>query len=257
MSALNCSELCGDFFGNRSNNGQVIEYGSIPEGFDVQGRRTRTRGVQVDFLLLEKEFKNRVIESVGSEDPAHDLDHFSRVVRQAKSLAEEESASLEIVIPAAWLHDLVNVPKNDSRRNLASTLSADAAIEYLKELKYPTQYFDGIYHAIQAHSFSAGFVTKTLEAQVVQDADRLDALGAIGVARCFSIAGQLGRPYYNLLDPFCQERLPDDSKYTLDHFFIKLLKLADTFQTLSGKQEAEKRTQFMLRFLEQFQTEIQ
>jgi uncharacterized protein len=210
----------------------------------------------MDLEFFESQFKNRVIQSVGLEDPSHDLSHFKRVVSQAKSLANQESAEMEIVVPAAWLHDLVNVPKNDPRRKQASTLSAESAVTFLSQIDYPKCYFEKIYHAIQAHSFSAGFEAKTIEAKVVQDADRLDALGAIGISRCFSTGGAMKREFYAIDDPFCNGRPADDSKFTLDHFYTKLLKLEATFQTLSGKREARIRTTFMKSFLKQFESEI-
>ena len=204
----------------------------------------------------EKKFEQKIVEAVGFNDPAHDVYHFQRVVRSAKKLAEEEKAKVEVVIPAAWLHDLVNVPKTDPRRSQASRLSADAAIEYLKAEGYPEEYFNEIAHAIAAHSYSAKIQCESLEAKIVQDADRLDALGAIGLARCFSVSVQLGhRQFYNP-DLFCEDTEPDDTKYTTDHFHIKLFKLAETMNTESGKKEAERRTQVMKRYLEDLSEEI-
>src|SRR5262249_50765431 len=130
-------------------------------------------------------------------DPAHDLAHFRRVVSLAQRLGKQEGARLEIVLPAAWFHDWVNLPKNDPRRSQASRLSAREAILFLRSQTYPEELLDDVAHAIEAHSFSAGITPRTLEAQVVQDADRLDGLGAIGIARCFSVGGLLGRRFYD------------------------------------------------------------
>src|SRR5690606_13837471 len=117
---------------------------------------------------------------------------------------------------------LVNVPKNDPRRSQASRFSAVAAVEFLREAAYPAQWLEEIAHAIEAHSFSAGVEPRTLEAQVVQDADRLDGLGAIGIARCFTVGGLLRRPIYDPLDPWAKQRAWDDLRFTVDHFFVKL-----------------------------------
>ena len=205
----------------------------------------------------ELKFRKKLIDSESNFDPAHDLSHFERVVRTAKALAAKEKALLEVVVPAAWLHDLVNVPKDHPDRKKASQLSAIEAARYLKEENYPGQWIVGIQHAIEAHSFSAKIDAVTLEAKIVQDADRLEALGAIGIARCFSVGGQLQREFYESGDPFARNRTPDDQVYTLDHFFVKLLKLSDSFQTDAGRSEARRRTRWMELFLEELNKEIE
>ena len=97
---------------------------------------------------------------------------------------------------------------------------------------------------------------RTLEAKVVQDADRLDALGAVGLARTLMLGGEMQRSFYDEADPFCEARTPDDSLFTLDHLFSKLLKLEDTMQTAGGRLEARQRTQFLRQFLSQLREEI-
>jgi len=99
-------------------------------------------------------------------------------------------------------------------------------------------------------------IPKTLEGQILQDADRLDALGAIGIARVFATGGSLKRPFYNIDDPFCKRRIPDDKIWTVDHFFQKLLKLESLMNTKSGKAEAKKRTRILKEFLNQLKQEI-
>jgi uncharacterized protein len=202
--------------------------------------------------LLEKKIQSADM----GNDPAHDLAHFRRVVATAKQLCTEEGACWEVVVPAAWLHDLVNVPKNDPRRSQASRLSAEAAITFLRDQGYPEQHFAGITHAIEAHSFSAQIECRTLEAGIVQDADRLDGLGAIGIARCFAVAGLLKRALYEPSDPFGANRPLDDLKYTIDHFFVKLFKVVDTLRTESGRAEGQRRAQFMREFMDQLAAEI-
>lgn len=189
-------------------------------------------------------------------DPAHDYLHIRRVVKTAIDLAEKENADINIVLPAAYFHDFVHVPKDDPRRKQASSISAKAAVEYLDSIDYPRQYFGAIEHAIAAHSFSAGMTAETLEAKVVQDADRLDGLGAIGIARCFSTSTLLRRPYYCPADPRAENRPHDDTLFAIDHFPVKLFKTAGTMQTHSAKIEAAKRLAFMKNYLEQFQSEI-
>ncbi|EAR57382.1 putative two-component regulator with metal-dependent phosphohydrolase, HD region [Photobacterium sp. SKA34] len=196
------------------------------------------------------------LELLSSADAAHDQAHVLRVVKVAKQLAKQEQAQLNIILAAAYLHDCVAVAKNDPRRKQASTLAANKAIEFLSDKQLLLEHHDDIHHAIMAHSFSADIKPLTLEAKIVQDADRLDALGAIGLTRCIQVGTALGRPLYALEDPFCKKRQPDDTTYTLDHFYIKLLDLADTMQTDTAKIEAVKRIEFMKSYLLQLESEI-
>ncbi|MBC7457233.1 MAG: HD domain-containing protein [Bdellovibrionaceae bacterium] len=205
---------------------------------------------------FEKILSDKIFEIASSGDPAHDFSHFRRVVQSAKNLCFLENARIEVVMPSAWLHDFVFIPKNDPRRALASRLSALAAIDFLKEIQYPEIYFKDISNAIEAHSFSGGIEPLTIEAQVVQDADRLDALGAIGIARCFATAGLVKRSFYSKIDPFCVNRLPDDNQFTIDHFYKKLFLVAETLKTEAGRLEGAKRVLVMKKYLLDLKNEI-
>ncbi|MCB8983177.1 MAG: HD domain-containing protein [Ardenticatenaceae bacterium] len=196
------------------------------------------------------------LQEQAAADAAHDQAHVARVVHNARQIATLEGADQAVVIPAAWLHDCVIVLKDSPLRAQASRLAAETAVVFLRRAHYPSQYLEAIAHAIEAHSFSAGIPPQTIEAKVVQDADRLDALGAVGMARTFMVGGALQRPLYYPDDPFCAHRPPDDAVATLDHFYTKLLKLAGTMQTAVGRQEAERRTAFMHSFLTQLAGEI-
>lgn len=205
---------------------------------------------------FEKLFAQKISEIATSDDPAHDLLHFKRVVGTARALCAKEKGNPDVVIPAAWLHDFVIVPKNDPRRSQASRLSAEGAIQFLREIDYPEKHFPDIAHAIAAHSFSANIQTESVEAAIVQDADRLDGLGAIGIARCFATAGLMRRSFYSEDDPFCRERVIDDGKFTIDHFFAKLFKTAETLKTSSGREEGVKRVEVMRRYLVDLGSEL-
>ncbi|CAM4152405.1 HD domain-containing protein [Pseudoalteromonas byunsanensis] len=204
---------------------------------------------------IELACKNFMLNCVFA-DTAHDLTHVERVVKTAKLLAEQEQADLAVVLPAAWLHDCVAVAKNHPDRARASKMAADKAVSFLQSIDYDESKLDAIHHAIVAHSFSANVTPETLEAKIVQDADRMDALGAIGVSRCMKVGGAIARHLYHPDDPFCERREADDMRYTLDHFFIKLLHIAEQMHTRSAKEEARKRTDFMKAFLEQLKQEI-
>ena len=196
------------------------------------------------------------LDGVMASDPAHDLTHVERVVQNTLLLTEAENGNLAVSVPAAWLHDCVSVAKDSPLRKQASKLAADEAVRFLQSISYPGNLLPQIHHAIEAHSFSANIHTQTLEARIVQDADRLEAVGAIGIARCFLTGGSMGTPLYDPSDPFAINRELDDRSYTLDHFYCKLLGLADTMKTEAGKNEASKRTDYIKAFLLQLGTEI-
>ena len=189
-------------------------------------------------------------------DAAHDIAHVRRVVANTRKLTSMEAANPHVTLPAAWLHDCVAIAKDDPRRSHSSQMAARAAVEFLSGITYPAELLDDVYHAIEAHSFSAAIPTRSLEAKVVQDADRLDSLGAIGIARCFLVGGRLNRPLLFDDDPFCDGREPDDSVYTIDHFYAKLLKLPATMQTDAGRKVAEQRADVMREYLATLRSEI-
>ncbi|EHJ9991459.1 HD domain-containing protein [Vibrio parahaemolyticus] len=189
-------------------------------------------------------------------DAAHDIEHVKRVVKTAKQLCDEENADIAIVLPAAYLHDCFTYPKDHPNRKQSSAIAAKKAIAYLESIQYPQHYHDAIAHAIEAHSFSANIKPNTLEAQIVQDADRLDALGAIGVTRCIQVSTHFNAQLYNDNDMFAKERELNDKQFTVDHFQTKLFKIVDTMNTESAKLEANKRKAFMQTYLEQLHDEV-
>jgi uncharacterized protein len=204
----------------------------------------------------EDRFAALLAEEESASDAAHDEGHVRRVVANARKLAEAEGADLAVVLPAAWLHDCVAIPKNSPQRSSASGLAAERAGALLRAAGYPAQHIPAIEHAIEAHSFSARVTPQTLEAKVVQDADRLEALGAVGIARTMITGGANGTPFYELAEPFPITRIADDRTSIIDHFFTKLLKLADTMQTAAGRATAQQRAHFLQEFLTQLGSEI-
>lgn len=196
------------------------------------------------------------VAAIEAVDPGHDINHIKRVVKAAKQFATQEQADLWVVLPAAWLHDCVQVAKDSPLRSQASQLAADEAVQLLQGWQYPAVYHDAIHHAIVAHSYSANVPCQSLEAKVVQDADRMDALGAIGIARTLLVGAGFGNPLTFHEDPFCYDRKPDDKAAIIDHFYTKLLTLKDTFKTQAAQQEAENRHAFMQKFLTQLEQEI-
>lgn len=206
---------------------------------------------------LEKHCEEFIKEELKKKsDSAHDIHHILRVVKNAKEILAEKYADTEIVIAAAWLHDCVILPKDRPERKKASAYAAEKAGEFLSGIDFPSNKIDDAKHAIEAHSFSAGIFPKTIEAKIVQDADRLDAIGAIGIARCLMIGGKLDRALYNPEDPLSESREPDDSIWTIDHFHEKLFKLPDMMHTSAAKKEAKRRVHFMEKYLQELKREV-
>jgi uncharacterized protein len=192
----------------------------------------------------------------GSLDGAHDLAHIGRVWVNAFAIAAQEGGADEILAASVLLHDCVAVEKNSPLRSQASRLAADRAVEILTELGWPAPKAAEVRHAIAAHSFSAAIPPETLHARVLQDADRLDAIGMIGAARCFYTAGRMGSALYHPHDPRGEHRALDDAAYALDHFRAKLFHLRDGFQTAAGAAIAARRHAQMAAFVAAFEAEI-
>jgi len=187
------------------------------------------------------------------DDGSHDLGHFQRVWKAAREIDRVEGGAADplILLTACYFHDLVSLPKNHPERRQASRLSAERTAGILQSdfPDFPPDKIDGVRHAIHAHSFSAKVDALTAEARILQDADRLEALGAIGLARVFYTAGQLGQKLFDPGDPLALRREPDDLRFSLDHFQLKLLKLPALMNTDTGKKMAEERADYLRGFL--------
>ena len=188
------------------------------------------------------------------QSPAHDFEHVQRVYRNAEMISKkEEGADLDIVLAAALLHDLVVYPKGSRRTNHSADESADLAKKILSEYKYyPVEKIEKVVYAIRTHSYSKQLIPSTLEGKILQDADRLDAIGAIGIARTFSVGGSENRSLYDPKDPFCEsDRGLDDTRWTLEIIDIKKF-----MHTKTAKEIAKQRTDFIESFLNELRKEI-
>lgn len=182
-------------------------------------------------------------------DAAHDLGHLARVWANARNIGlDEPEIDWQVLEAAVWLHDLIALPKNAPNRAEASRLSAARAVPLLRAAGFPEAKLAAVAHAIEAHSFSAGIAPETVEAKVLQDADRLEALGAVGIARMFMVAGGIGRAMLDAADPMALNRPLDDQRFALDHMETKLLRLPATMQTRMGRMIAEERAEWMMSF---------
>lgn len=196
-------------------------------------------------------------------DPSHDIYHCQRVCKRALLFAnqyckkhKEDKIDEKIIVTAAMFHDIVNLPKDSEERHLASTMSADKTIKIIESMRNFSSLrncnHDKIYNAIQAHSYSACIKTNIkpiyMESKFIQDSDRIDALGALGIIRCFHIAGQMGSLPYDEVDPEARRRELDDKKYALDHFAVKLFQIPSKLQTTEAKKYCLSLISYMIKF---------
>lgn len=207
----------------------------------------------------QSRFENWMNQHWQHGDQAHDVAHLRRVWQTAQQIMQGTDATPLVVLAACYFHDVVNLPKDHPERHLASSQAAAATRRILLEAfpDFPHELHDDIAHAVQAHSFSAGIVPRTLEAKIVQDADRLESLGAIGLARVFYTSGALGRSLFDSNDPLGKARPLDDKLWTLDHFQIKMLRLPETMQTETGKKLAQHNADFVVDFMAKLCAELQ
>ena len=195
-----------------------------------------------------KEFVKSFFETE-NKTGTHDFSHTMRVFHLSEKIGIEENADMEILLPSALLHDVGRSQPGDHAEN-----SGRIAAEILKQLAFPEEKIEKIIYAISVHRYAKGEIPKTLDAKILQDADRIDALGAIGIMRTFSYGS---RKLYNEDDPFNETgRKLNDKEYSLDHFYQKLLKLPELMHTKTGKKIAKEREKFMLKFLDELRKEI-
>ena len=198
---------------------------------------------------MKNELKNQLIKiakkKIPDADVSHDFDYAMRVLSNAEKIAKDEGGDLDIIFPAALFHDLIVYPKNHPDKHKSQEESAESAEKILNSFgNFPKTKIDDVKTCIMECSFSKGIVPKMLESQILQDADGLEATGAISIMRTYSSTGQMKRPFYNIEDPFCKNRTPDAAKFALDLFYERLLKVAERVHTKIAKKIAKRRTDF-------------
>ncbi len=189
------------------------------------------------------------------DDPGHDVEHCLRVAGWTLRCGGEEVDPSE-AIAAALLHDVVNVPKDDPRRAEASALSAREARPILVSFGFDAAAVDRIADAIEDHSYSRGATPRSALGRALQDADRLESLGVLAVFRTISTGTRMGSRYFDGKDPWAEARPLDDLRFSVDHFFTKVLRLHATMQTDSGREEARRRTAVLERILDDLADEL-
>jgi uncharacterized protein len=191
-------------------------------------------------------------------DGSHDLGHARRVWRMSRDIADamDTPADRLVLLAASYLHDIVSLEKNDPRRAEASRMASGEARRILTALDFPPDKLEAVTHAIEAHSFSANIAPRTVEAEILQDADRMETLGAIGLARIFYVGGRIGTQLFDADDPLARNRPLDDLRFSLDHFHSKILRLPERMNTAPGRAIARERIKIIESFLESLLGEI-
>ena len=178
----------------------------------------------------------------------HDRSHVERVYNLAVRIAREENADLDVVKAASLLHDVARTMEDKGIIEDHAVEGAKMACRILERVSFPESKIAAVAACIEAHRFRNGFRPKTLEAMILQDADRLDVIGAVGIARLFSRSGWENTPIH---DPMIQpkEKYDGESLTSVNHIYEKVLKIKDTLNTDSAKKIAEERHKFVESFL--------
>lgn len=212
----------------------------------------------MDLYHWQQRFEAWLSQHHGQEDAAHDISHFRRVWATAQQLAEETATDRLVILTACYFHDIVSLAKNHPERSRSSAMAAEKTLAILQSAfpDFPVERYAAVLHAIEAHSFSAAIAPRSEEAKIVQDADRLEALGAIGLARVFAVSGALNNILFDASDPFADRRELNDKTYALDHFQCKLLRLPQTMQTEKGRAMAIHNARFLVQFMAKLSAEL-
>ncbi len=183
-------------------------------------------------------------------DTAHDFDHVLRVTALAVKIAKAEGADIEIVRTAALLHDVGLDDGRLSHEQVAAQRAQDILVGQ------PREKIEAVVEAIRSHRFRAGPLPQSLEARCLFDADKLDAIGAIGVARVFAFAGAHGQPLWGEV-PEGYDEYQSSSEHTPVHeFVVKLARIQDRLTTATGRRIGQERHEFMAAFFERLEQEV-
>lgn len=215
----------------------------------------------ISYPLIEEEAKKSFL----SAPPTHDFTHTTRVLNMCLGIGRKEGADLEILYAAALLHDIARFD-GDLQGECHAELSARKARFILEKADFPEEKKGNVIHCIAAHRFRSDLPPQTLEAKILYDCDKLDAIGAIGICRAYAYCGENGQRLYSSFNENLLEDNPSGkrlSKFT-DHsrhnpiieFQMKLSKIKDKLFTASAKKMADSRHRYMLRFFNHLAREI-
>jgi len=197
---------------------------------------------EMKILSLTKDYIRKTFLDEGT---GHDYFHIERVVVNAKKIVEKENANAFLVELAAWVHDV-----GDYKLHGGIDKSEELIREFLTFIEVDEKTINKVIEIVSQVSFSKGNKPTSIEAEIVQDADRLDAIGAVGIARCFAYGGSTGSVLYN------PENKTKNSS-SIQHFYDKLFTLKDLINTKTAKVIAEERHQYMENFIQEFYREVE
>ncbi len=192
-------------------------------------------------------------------ESGHDFDHVLRVLALAERLAQAEGADLEIVRAAVLLHDIARADEDEARGDDHAQMAAEQARAILLARGIAPAQVDAVTHAIAAHRFRGEAPPQTLEAKILFDADKLDAIGAIGIARAYAISGALHQRLWSQVPPGA---VATRNQRNADHtavaeFAVKLSQIRERVFTATARQIAQERHAFMVAFFERLEREVQ
>lgn len=210
--------------------------------------------IMFDDVAGDERFK-RIIEEAMKfyKHSHHDASHVERVYNMSLRLAREieQQVDLDVLRAAAILHDIARFMEDEGIIEDHAAEGAKLAREILRRAGFPEDKIEKVAYCIEVHRFKNNVRPETIEAQILQDADRLDMIGAIGIARAFARGGWANTPFYDPSKPPKKE-YDGRSETVINHFFEKLLKIKDTLNTEPARRVAEERHRFMLEYLERF-----
>jgi uncharacterized protein len=206
--------------------------------------------------MINEEFYKKLktkIQSNFEEGGSHAFDHTERVYNLALKIGKKEKADLDVLKAASLLHDIARLKEDNNEVECHAEHGAIMAEKLLKEMNFPEDKIKNVVYSIKVHRHSKGLTAENKEAKILQDADRLDALGAITIARMFSTGGKINRSLYKPEIPFGEVHKGYYSDSTIHGFYAKILKITpETFNTTFAKKLAKGRYKFVEKFLKQF-----
>ncbi len=211
----------------------------------------------MDKLDIIKEISDKVKNSLNNAKGSHDWEHTQRVYNLCMHIGKKENADLEVLKLAALLHDIARLKEDKSNGEIChAEKGSEIAKEILQKYDFNNEIIENVSHCIRSHRFRGNVLSKTKEAKVLFDADKLDSIGAVGIGRSFLFAGEVGAKLHDKNVNTAKDAVytKDDTAYR--EFVVKLEKIKDRILTEEGKRLAEERYDFMVDFFKRLNDEV-